>query len=202
MIREPSLGEQLDQALTFDDDLHVTLGQISHRMAGREIGMLLLVVSTPFLIPIPTPGLSTPFGLALALLGLRYLWGSDFHLPRLIRDHELSPKTLRIFRRTLLALSRKVEWMVHPRLDYMLRGQGRIVVGVSIVSASLALAVPGPGSNVVPALALILLALGVLARDGVFLIAGAVCSALAWLYVALIGLLVFHGFKYLHAWFS
>jgi hypothetical protein len=154
------------------------------------------------LIPIPTPGLSTPFGLALALLGIRYLFRTEFHLPRLIRDHELSPKTLRVFRRTLLGLSAKVEWMVHPRLNYMLHGHGRVVVGSSIISASLALAVPGPGSNIVPALALILLALGILARDGVFLIAGAICSALSWLYVAAVGFLVFHGFRILHAWLA
>ena len=186
------LSEELDALFEEIGEEATTLGELSSRLQGREIGVLLLVAGLPFLIPMPTPGLSTPFGLALAMLGLSYAFRADFRLPPLLQKHALSPKTVQVIRRCLVGFCRRLEWLIQNRLPILDRPFGRALIGVAIISASLALAVPGPGSNVVPAMSLTSLALGILGRDGILLVFGTILSGASWLYVLFIGYLVIH----------
>jgi hypothetical protein len=64
----------------------VTLGEIITIMHQRAYSFLLLLIALPFCTPIPLPGLSTPFGIVMAFIGLRIACGLNPWLPdRLLR---------------------------------------------------------------------------------------------------------------------
>lgn len=195
MMAESSAPRRLSRELArvFRGRGHATLGEVTSRLRGRELGLLLVVVGTPFLIPMPTPGISTPAGLALALLGIRFVWRSEVVLPGVLHRQTIPPRGLALLRRSALRVAGLLDRWVRPRWEKF--SAARAMVGASIVSASLALAVPGPGSNVVPAIALVTLGVGLLGRDGLILVVGAALSVAAWLYVGLVGLLVWHGVR-------
>ena len=48
----------------------LTIGDLVDRLEGRVYTLLLVILALPFCQPIMLPGLSTPFGMVIALLGL------------------------------------------------------------------------------------------------------------------------------------
>ena len=53
----------------------LTLREVIYTLGGRAYTLLVLLLALPFITPIPLPGLSTPFGLAIALIALRLTLG-------------------------------------------------------------------------------------------------------------------------------
>jgi hypothetical protein len=58
-------------------DRPVRLSAILEATHGRGFNLLLVLISLPFLTPIPVPGLSTLFGLVVAVIGARLALGKN-----------------------------------------------------------------------------------------------------------------------------
>jgi hypothetical protein len=67
---------------TQDRDVLFSLDKRAHTF-------LLLLLSLPFVQPIPLPGLSTPFGVAIAFLGISFLFGQKPCLPKRLLKMQL-----------------------------------------------------------------------------------------------------------------
>jgi len=174
-------------------DRPARLSEILAATQGRGFNLLLLVIGLPFLTPIPLPGLSTPFGFVVLLIGARLALGHRPWLPEKILHRELPA---RFVAKLLGAASRIVRWLevlLCPRLDFLHeRWIYRRIAGTLIMISGflLLLPLPIPLSNSLPALTVVLLAAGAMERDGVFFLAGcAVFSAT----LAFFGLLAFGG---------
>ena len=174
-------------------DRPARLSEILAATQGRGFNLLLLVIGLPFLTPIPLPGLSTPFGFVVLLIGARLALGHRPWLPEKILHRELPA---RFVAKLLGAASRIVRWLevlLCPRLDFLHeRWIYRRIAGTLILISGflLLLPLPIPLSNSLPALTVVLLAAGAMERDGVFFLAGcAVFSAT----LAFFGLLAFGG---------
>ena len=174
-------------------DRPARLSEILAATQGRGFNLLLLVIGLPFLTPIPLPGLSTPFGFVVLLIGARLALGHRPWLPQNILHRKLPA---RFIARLLGAASRIVRWLevlLRPRLDFLHeRWIYRRIAGTLILISGflLLLPLPIPLSNSLPALTVVLLAAGAMERDGVFFLAGcAVFSAT----LAFFGLLAFGG---------
>lgn len=124
------------------------------------------------LIAIPFVGLSTPFGLAIALIGAQMMVGlRQPWLPKRTRKRVLKPEVLDRVSRILekrtrwIAKStrRRYQWLIRPRL---------IGLGIFLLALGLALPLPIPGSNLVFLIPLFIYSVGVLERDGLWIIAG------------------------------
>ena len=147
----------------------ITVGELVDRSAEAGFGFLVGVLT---LIAIPFFGLSTPFGLAIALvgaqlaLGMRRPW-----LPARARRRELSMTMLDrvlalLARRTkFLARSTRRRWepVVMPRL---------VGLGIVLLGLGLALPLPIPGSNLIFLIPLFVYAVGLLERDGLWVLLG------------------------------
>lgn len=155
----------------------VKLGALLERTEGRGYYLLLILISLPFVSPIPLPGFSIPFGAAIALIGLRLAMGHKTWLPRYVLEWEISPgllaKVVRGTGRTLKA----VEIVLRPRLAFMQDWIAfRRIAGVIITVCGLLmiLPLPLPFSNSLPAWTVLFLSIGALERDGLFFIIGAI----------------------------
>lgn len=183
----------------------ITVAEIENILQGRGFATLSLILCVPFIQPIPVPGVSIVFGVAIMILGMRLVMGTATGLPRFVTKRELKTETLHKITEGASKLFSYVERLFKPRLGFMLAPPMLSLVGVSIVLSGLALSLPLPPvilfSNSLPAWAVILLCLGYLERDG-FVIAAGHCVAFAtWCYFAFWWEAVKFGFQTLISYF-
>ncbi len=159
--------------------------------------MLLLLLALPFCF-LPVPGLSTPFGFAVLLIGIRLTFGQKPWLPRFLRQKSISPSRLSKLLTAGLRFARILEKVVRPRLQFLYRWPGAMnLIGLGIASGGLLLLLPLPipFSNTIPAWAVVLLAAGMMERDGVLVLLGHLLTLVSW---GLIGLAWLFGAQAIH----
>lgn len=144
----------------------------------RGFALVLLLATFPFVLPFPTLGLSAPVGFALALAALGLVLGRPASLPTSLGALQIGPAALA---RAAAVVSRAT-WVLarvtRPRMPFMMGRVMRIALGLSLFTAAvvLGLPIPLPLSNFFPAVAIILLAAGVLEGDGLLVLAGHVAT--------------------------
>jgi hypothetical protein len=145
----------------------IEVGDLVDKAAEGGFGFLVGVLT---LIAIPFFGLSTPFGLAIALIGIQLVIGrSRPWLPRRARRRELS---MTMLDRVLGILARRTKWLAKStrrRFEALIMPR-LIGLGIVLLALGLALPLPIPGSNMVFLIPLFTYAVGLLERDGVWIV--------------------------------
>ncbi len=160
----------------------VTLREVLALLHGRGYVLLIMFLALPFCTPIPLPGLSTPLGLIIAIIGGRLALGTKPWLPAKLLDTRLPPET---FKKVFVVTRKIVLWfekLLRPRLNWVTGSpwlEQIHAVSIVVCALMLLLPLPIPFSNIVPAWAILLLAGGMLERDGVFILAGHVATLVA-----------------------
>jgi hypothetical protein len=161
----------------------VTLAEIRDRLGQDGLLLLTAFLTLVFMIPVSIPGVSTVFGAAILLIGINRLFRCSLWLPQRLQERALPADKLRAGLAGGMVWFHRLERISRPHRLKWLAGQG--VVGVAndlalILGAGLLMAPFGliPFSNTLPALALLLLAIGLLQRDGVCILLGH-CANLA-----------------------
>ena len=167
----------------------LTMGDLVDRLEGRVYTLLLVLLALPFCQPIMLPGLSTPFGMVIALLGLRFALRQHPWLPqRLLKTH-LSGKYLpRILHGSARVLG-GIERLLHPRLSFLFEfplTQFLAGMAVFLCGLMLLLPLPIPFSNMLPALTVVLVASSFSERDGATLGAGLILFLISLGFIAAI----------------
>ena len=158
---------------------------------GGDNGLLLLIIllNAPFLLPIPIPNLSTPFGVLILFIGAKLIWGIPRQLPEFIGKRILSDKVLNsILDKTVQGIQ-KIERFIHPRYPALIENRFflslnyLLIMGMAFI---LTLPLGVPFTNFFPAWTIILLALGLLEKDGLLIVLGYLFTFLTMLYFYLI----------------
>lgn len=166
-----SLSEQLKTIIDGLPPDSIPL-QLLVEVFGDE-GLLLLtaLLTLVFLIPVSIPGVSTVFGAAILLIGLSRLRNRPLWLPARLRERPVPVARIRPGLETSLTWMRRMERISRPhRLPRLVDGGPlRLVNDLAFLLAALLLMAPFgliPFSNTLPALALLLYAVGFIQRDG------------------------------------
>ena len=115
----------------------LTLFELKQSLKGRGSAMLLILLALPFCF-IAIPGLSTPFGIAICLIGGCLVMGREPWLPRFILCRRLSSTRLAQLLTGAIKVARHLEKFVRPRLGFLGAGPGMLrLIGLGIVIASL-----------------------------------------------------------------
>lgn len=157
------------------------MDEILHILSGKGRILILLLLSLPFCQPLQIPGLSMPFGLVIAFLGLRMALGKHAWLPKSILKKTVTSHTLQKITEKTLRLIEKMKRWVHPRLIWMCQGPVMQIVNgliIALLGIFLALPLPIPLSNMSAAWSIFLIGLGLLEDDGVFVLVGYIISLL------------------------
>lgn len=171
------LSEEIARLVTTFAERPVRLREILETTHGRGYTLLLALLALPFCTPIPLPGLSTPFGIVIALIGFRLSLREKPWLPERLLNTELPPKFFPKFLTATQRLVRGMEFCLRPRWTWLLdagvlhHAYGAMILVCGVL---LLLPLPVPFSNTLPALTVVLLAAAILERDGYFVIAGLV----------------------------
>lgn len=166
----------------------VSLGQLLDGFGRRGHGALLVVLGAPNLIPLPLPGLSLISGLPLLILSFQVCLGRPAPwLPNWLRTRTLD---VAAYQRVTSVVSRRlegIEWLVRPRLTSLTTGWGRLALGLLGFVLALMLCLPLPLGNALPGLALALIGLALLERDGVTALVAAGVGLAGMAFVTLAG---------------
>lgn len=194
-------SELLIHLVRDSDREEMTVGTLIDGLGGRAFSIILLLLTLPIAVPGP-PGLPMVFGVPLLILTAQLWLGRPAPwLPGFVRRRRFS-------RAALLTVLHKVrprlawlEGICRPRLTQMTGRIGQRWIGVFFFLCAIVLTnpVPIPFSHLPLALALMILSLGFVERDGVIIIVGA-AGALAGIAInlSLTGGILVLGLKFLH----
>ncbi|MCC7204209.1 MAG: exopolysaccharide biosynthesis protein [Phycisphaeraceae bacterium] len=179
------LSDDLQALLAESGGGGMTVGQIERALHGRGLAAVILLLALPFLFPVTIPLLSMVFGAAIGLLGLRLALGLKSWLPEAIRGRMISPKALERIVRGGTRVALRLEKLLRPRWAWVFVPVVRSLIGLSIMIAAvvLSLPLPIPLTNTIPAIAIILMAMGSMERDGLAVLVGQIVHVLAWVYL-------------------
>lgn len=184
-------SEELTKIANEADSHKITIGELESVLHGRGFAATLLILCIPFVQPIPLPGLSVPFGIAIALIGLRLAFRRKAHIPRMIREYAIETERLKKILLGAAKVFRSMEHLFKERLDFMFQWPMDHLIGITIFLSGIALCLPLPPvvlfSNSIPAWAVIFCCLGFIERDGLLVMIGHVLGVATWIYFFLIG---------------
>ena len=162
----------------FSDTLHVirerarrgpvSVAELMELAGPQGPAFLTIFFLLPFMQPIPLPGISTALGLIIALLGAGSTLDRAPWIPKRLARVAIETRTIERLCRALETLLARLERLVRPRAkDLLAMHWLRILNGVLWVlhALILSLPLPIPLSNSLPALVVLLLALGTMEDD-------------------------------------
>ena len=201
----PRLSEELEGLLAIAPGRPLPLRVIVEHLHFRGLPALIALLCGPFLFPMSIPGLSIPFGVAIAVGGLRLGLGHHLIMPDFILRREVSPELLRKLVGGASVFYRRVEKLVRPRMHFLQRWPGMLnlmgfMIMVGGILLSLPIPPPFPLTNTIPGLAVIFMALGIMERDGVCTLIGYGFTLVSLCYFGLIFFMGATGAKYLLGW--
>jgi hypothetical protein len=151
----------------------VTVGELAKLMGERAFGALMFIFAVPNAIPVP-PGTSAVLGLPLLVLTYQLMVGrTSLWLPQRIASKPLSGDLISAFMRRALPWLVKIEKVLKPRWSILVRNEAaERFLGLVCFVLAIILFLPIPFGNMLPALAISILALALAERDGIAAVAG------------------------------
>jgi hypothetical protein len=157
----------------------LSLGDISRALKDRGFGALMILFCAPNLIIMP-PGVSTIFGLPMMFVAIQLIIGYRKPLlPRKIRLRQIRIATFRSIIQRIEPWIMRFERVARPRLWLLPQRISERAVGSIALFMGLLLVLPIPFGNFPPALAVIVMCLGLGERDGLWTLAGILLAMLA-----------------------
>jgi len=173
---QENLSEALMKTVHSISGETVTLRQLFELIGEQGLWFLCALLCIPFLIPVSIPGVSTVFGAAIILIGVAILMNRIPWLPRRIMDRPIATAQLIPTLEKGAQTVARIDKMIRPRMLKLTEGAVmNRVNGLALVFGGVLLIFPLgliPFSNTLPALAILFLVVGVLQRDGIFVLLG------------------------------
>ncbi len=165
----------------------ITLGSIVDKTQEESILIVCLIAILPFMQPIPIPGLSTILGFIVLLQGIGLIALDRPLLTKRMRDLTLSPEKFELIYKAAVkfcVFTSKISLFKHTFTKSKFI---RIMSGITIVMAAsfLALPLPIPFSNFIPAICIFFICTGLLEEDLMLVIFGhGIALTVVWMAVA------------------
>jgi len=177
---------QVLEDLAEGEEPGLTLDEVVEAFGDRGIGALILVLSLMALIPWP-PGGKAVFAAPIILLAVELAaQRNEVWLPRWLLKASLSRAAYRKALSKVIRPIRFVENLTRPRMSALTGKASEILMGVACVLLALMMALPIPFGDMLPGLALVFFALGIMQKDGVAILIGAFWTLVSGAYLFLI----------------
>ena len=165
------LSELLDEISADETRTRISVSDLIVAMEGRATGALLLLFALPNVLPTP-PGTSGILGLPLVYLSGQMMLGRLPWLPPFISNRSMSRDDFAQTISRATPLLARAERLLKPRLSFFVKDRAQNVIGAVCLLLAVILMLPIPLGNMLPAIAISLISLGVLERDGAWVLGG------------------------------
>lgn len=160
----------------------------------RTFAILFMFLMATSALPIPTAGLTDVFAVITILFALQMAVGREsLWLPKRWQNMKLNKTMREKLLPGLVKIVRKIERYSRPRLIWVFKGRiSNLIIGlgVAVLAASTITAPPFSGLDTVPALGAILIASGIVLKDGLILIIGGIVGTCGVLMQVLLGKII------------
>lgn len=174
------------ESLGHGDDPKLTMREMVEAFGERGFGAVILMLALMALIPWP-PGGKAVFSVPIILIAAELALQRDkVWLPRWLMKATVSRATYQSASQKILPRLRQVERLTRPRIPVLTGEAADVVVGVICILLALMMALPVPFGDALPGLTLAIFGLAIIQRDGVFIIAGLIGTAVCGVYLALV----------------
>lgn len=181
-------------AIWLKSDKPKTLHGLDEVFAEKSFAVLFLILLAIPALPAPTGGLTHIFEIIAMLLALQVIVGRQaVWLPKRWMNLPLGPVMEKRVLPTLIKLIKKLERFSRPRLNSFLHNKlsfGLFGVSALIFSLAAFLAPPFSGLDTLPALAVVMLSLGVILEDVVLTFIGLILGAMGIVLIISLGEIV------------
>jgi hypothetical protein len=169
--RRTPLSAMLDALARDENKQRIAIGDLLAALGDRALAALLFVFAFPNVLPTP-PGTSAILGAPLIFLAAQLAFGRRPWLPALIARRSMSRADFATLIGRVGPWLARAERLLRPRVSRLTLPPMEYLIGVVCLVLALILVLPIPLGNILPALAISLLALGILERDGLWVLAG------------------------------
>ncbi|KJH70046.1 exopolysaccharide synthesis protein exod [Aliterella atlantica CENA595] len=144
-------------------------------MGDRAFGPMLLICALPEVLPLPVAGVSAIIGIPLMLvsaqlaIGLRRPWLPPWVANRSFKRTQFE----RLVRRTLRYLE-KLEHLLKPRWRFLTTPIIERFIGLLLLVLAIVITLPIPFGNILPAIAIAIVSLGMIEKDGLAIAIGGI----------------------------
>lgn len=149
----------------------IAVADLLDALGDRAIAALLFVFALPNVLPMP-PGTSAILGAPLLFLAAQMAFNMKAWLPSFIASRSMARSDFATMVQRVTPWLARAERLMRPRLTPLAVGAMESVVGAVCLLMAVAVFLPIPMGNMLPALAICLLAMGILERDGVWVLVG------------------------------
>jgi hypothetical protein len=153
------------------DKDRISIGDLLEALRRRALGALMFIFAVPTALPMP-PGVSAVVGAPLLFLSAQLMLGMRPWLPKIITDRSLSRVDFEKVVTTVAPWLAKAESIMKPRLQFLAKRPVVHLVGLVALLMSIVLFLPIPLGNMLPSVAICIMSLGILERDGAWVLIG------------------------------
>lgn len=166
-------------ALAHDESRdRIAVGDLLASLGDRALAALLFVFAVPNVLPVP-PGTSTILGAPLVFLAAQLAFGLRLWLPAFIARRTMTRTDFAALVRRIGPWLARAERLLRPRATRLVSPPMEYLVGLVCLLLAVVLVLPVPLGNMLPALAISLFALGIMERDGLWILAGFTAAAVS-----------------------
>ena len=161
-----------------EHDQDLTIREIMRRFGKKGLALATLFFVAPFMQPVPLPGISTPFGVLIALCGLGITFSASIWLPESIANLVIKADWLTKIGAAAHYVVSRFEKISRPRATHLVQAT-RFFTGFLLFLLGTFLALPLflPFSNFIPAVIIFVLAIGLAEEDFLVILLGYILFA-------------------------
>jgi hypothetical protein len=153
------------------DKERISIGDLLQALRRRALGAMMFIFAVPTALPMP-PGVSAILGAPLLFLTAQLMLGMRPWLPRIVTERSLSRVDFEKVVTKAAPWLARAESVMKPRVQVLARGPALHFLGFVGLVMSVILFLPIPLGNMLPSIAICIMSLGILERDGVWILIG------------------------------
>jgi hypothetical protein len=178
-------SEILRRLLEKNREKNLTVRNILAALGPSSFGTSLMVFSIPEVLPIPVPGVSAIVVIPSAIVSAQMTMGrKEITLPKWLLKRSVPRRAFAGAIRAILPVLERLERGVKPRWTWMTSRAAKRFLGAYVLFLEALMALPIPGTNMPLAIAVFVIGLGLVERDGLMITAGIIIGLAA---MALLG---------------
>lgn len=151
----------------------VTVDTLINLIHGKGSAVVLIILSLPLCLPIHIPIITSIFGIIFAIFGIDIAIGRALWLPKRFLKQPVNYTTVKKSTDMMLWMYKKIYFLIRPRIPILTQPPiARVINGLVVFFMGIFIInpIPIPFSHFFPALSILLMGIGLLEDDGIFVI--------------------------------